>query len=73
MAKKREKRADWPERIVAIMNRYHLTQVQLAKRLRMAGSGTLSNIMTGRRKPSACVQLLIEMMESGNSLEEYDI
>ncbi len=72
MAKKRESVKTWAERIEAIMSRYQLTQAQLAKRLRMAGSGTVSNIVTGRRIPAPCVQLLIEMMERGDSLEEFE-
>lgn len=71
MAKKRNN-PTWASRIVAIMSRYHLNQSQLAKRLRMAGSGTLSNILTGRREPAACVQLLIEMMEAGDDLKKFE-
>jgi transcriptional regulator with XRE-family HTH domain len=71
MAKKRTNQPTWAERISAIMSRYQLNQTQLAKRLRMAGNGTLSNIQTGRREPTPCVQLLIEMMEAGDSLEKF--
>lgn len=72
MAKKRNDKPTWASRIVAIMSRYHLNQSQLAKRLRMAGAGTVSNILTGRRDPAPCVQLLIELMEAGNSLKDFE-
>lgn len=72
MKKTQKSKTDWPARINAVLEKHGINMAQLAKRLGMAGQGTLSNIISGRREPAKCVQNLLVLMENGNSLEIFD-
>lgn len=61
----------WAERVAAIMERYHLTQAGLGKRVGF-GQSAVSKWLRQEQEPPISVRKLLVLMEQGNDLADLE-